>query len=187
MDNVLDVAQYIFEEYRSIYSRVIEETKLHKLLYFTQREHLAVMQNVMFEAPFEAWIHGPVCREVRAAYTRDGIIGGDASRLSLQNESIATEVIYRYGECTASVLSEITHSESSWLNARRGLSATQRSAKELSVDDMRIDAARAFPYDEEDDEDEFTPEFIAEVLDISRKVESGEMKTYDINEISLGA
>lgn len=185
MDNVLDVAQYIFEEYHEIYSYVLEETKLHKLLYFAQREHLAAMGDPMFAEPLEAWVHGPVCRAVRDAYTRDGISGGDSGRVSLANQSVATEVIYRYGESTASVLSEITHSETSWLNARNGLPAEQRSKNELSIDDIRADGARVFPYEDEDDDEEYTPEFIEEVLEISRQIKSGEMETYDLRDIAL--
>lgn len=47
--------------------------KLHKLLYLTQRESLAVTGEPMFTEKFEGWKYGPVCREVRNCYTEDGI------------------------------------------------------------------------------------------------------------------
>lgn len=34
----------------------LEEMKLHKLLYFVQRESLAITGNPLFAEPFEGWI-----------------------------------------------------------------------------------------------------------------------------------
>ena len=47
--------------------------KLHKLLYLSQREALAVTGQPLFQEEFEGWKYGPVCREVRAYYTEDGM------------------------------------------------------------------------------------------------------------------
>lgn len=53
MEKALDVAQYIFLEYKKISGKVIDEMKLHKLLYLTQRESLAVTGEPMFAEEFE--------------------------------------------------------------------------------------------------------------------------------------
>lgn len=53
---------------------VIDEMKLHKLLYLTQRESLAITGQPLFEEEFEGWKYAPVCREVRSCYTEDGEI-----------------------------------------------------------------------------------------------------------------
>ena len=42
MERVLDVAQYIMDEYKKMTGETIDEMKLHKLLYFSQRECLAL-------------------------------------------------------------------------------------------------------------------------------------------------
>ena len=42
MDKIIDVPQYVFEEYKHIIGEAIDEMKLHKLLYFAQRESLAI-------------------------------------------------------------------------------------------------------------------------------------------------
>lgn len=182
MDNVLDVAQYMFDEYRDVYGSVLEETKLHKLLYFAQRETLAISGTPMFDEPFEAWVHGPVCRAVRSAYSKDGIKNAPRRPLSPANECTATEVVYRYGGSSASVLSEITHNETSWIRARGDMSAGQRCTTRLSIDDIKSDAARAFPYDDDED-DEFSPDEVADILDTISKVERGEMRTYSTEEV----
>ena len=72
MERVYDVAQYIFDEYNRISGQLIDEMKLQKLLYFSQRESLAILGIPMFNAEFEGWRYGPVCKDVRNAYTFHG-------------------------------------------------------------------------------------------------------------------
>ena len=76
MEKIVDVAQYIFIEYKNISGKVIDEMKLQKLLYLTQRESLAITGEPMFVEEFEGWKYGPVCREVRGYYTEDGTLVG---------------------------------------------------------------------------------------------------------------
>ena len=49
MERVLDVAQYIMDEYKKMTGETIDEMKLHKLLYFSQRECLALTNKPLFE------------------------------------------------------------------------------------------------------------------------------------------
>ena len=42
MERIIDVAQFIYDEYKRQSGEVIDEMKLHKLLYFAQREGLAI-------------------------------------------------------------------------------------------------------------------------------------------------
>lgn len=48
MEKILDVAQYIYDEYKRQSGEIIYEMKLHKLLYFTQRESLAITNEPLF-------------------------------------------------------------------------------------------------------------------------------------------
>lgn len=65
MENILNIAKYILDEYKKISGTPIDEMKLHKLLYFTQRESLAITGEAMFVETFEGWKFGPVSRLVR--------------------------------------------------------------------------------------------------------------------------
>lgn len=69
MEKILNVAKYIVDTYKKISGTSIDEMKLHKLLYFTQRENLAITGQAMFQEPFEGWKYGPVSRAVRDAFT----------------------------------------------------------------------------------------------------------------------
>ena len=63
MNKIIDVAGYIMKKYQEIAGEKLDELKLHKLLYFTQREAFAVMGEPAFEGTFEGWKYGPVCKE----------------------------------------------------------------------------------------------------------------------------
>ena len=60
MMGILQVASYIYKRYMNDFGVRIDEMKLHKLLYFTQRECLIQKGEPMFEAHFEAWKYGLV-------------------------------------------------------------------------------------------------------------------------------
>lgn len=63
-EKILDVAQYIYDEYKRQSGENIDEMKLRKLLYFTQRESLAITNEPLFVENFEGWKYGPVSKEV---------------------------------------------------------------------------------------------------------------------------
>ena len=70
MERIIDVAQYIYDEYKRQSGEVINEMKLHKLLYLSQRESIAITNEPMFPESFEGWKYGPVSKEVRALYMK---------------------------------------------------------------------------------------------------------------------
>ena len=146
MERVLDVAQYIMDEYKKMTGETIDEMKLHKLLYFSQRECLALTNKPLFEEQLEGWKYGPVCRDVRSAYTTDGM--NDVTQPIFDEAAyIVKNVIFTYGEYASWKLSQLSHLEISWKNARAGLKAEQNGSRILSLDDMRKDAEKVRPYD----------------------------------------
>lgn len=60
---------------------------------------------------------------------------------------IVKNVIFTYGEYASWKLSQLSHKEISWKNARAGLKAEQNGSRILSLDDMRKDAEKVRPYD----------------------------------------
>ncbi len=147
MERIIDVAQYIYDEYKRQSGEVIDEMKLHKLLYFSQRESLAITNEPMFPETFEGWKYGPVSKEVRALYTEDGMYYEDKRTLSAEASYIVKNVILQYGGLASWKLSEISHKETSWRNARKNLAAGENGSEPLSIDDIRKDAEKVRPYD----------------------------------------
>lgn len=146
MEKAVNVAQYIYEEYKKIAQSNIDNMKLQKLLYFAQRESIAVTGIPMFSDNLEGWRYGPVCHEVWSFFAEHGIPGGD-SRISDEAKYIINNVIQEYGSLESWKLSEMSHREISWQNARKGLSDGENGNVPLKLDDIRIDAQKVRPYD----------------------------------------
>lgn len=147
MEKVIDVAQYIYTEYKRISGKVIDEMKLHKLLYLAQRESLAITGQPLFAEEFEGWKYGPVCREVRNCYTEDGMFSEDIHDITLESAYIVKNIIMQYGALESWKLSELSHRELSWRNARKGIAAGQNGSKKLSLEDIKKDSEKVRPYD----------------------------------------
>ena len=146
MDKIINVAQYVFEEYKRVTGEVIEEMKLHKLLYFAQRESLAITNEPLFEGEFEGWKYGSVCKEIRNSITPDGIIDAFED-ISDECKYIINNVIQEYGALASWKLSELSHKELSWRNARIGLNKGENGSQKLKLEDIREDAKKVRPYD----------------------------------------
>lgn len=146
MEKIINVAQYVFTEYKKITGEIIDEMKLHKLLYFAQRESLAITNEALFEGEFEGWKYGPVCKEIRNSITRDGIIDYD-SDISDECKYIINNIILEYGSLASWKLSELSHKEKSWKNSRAGLSDGENGNRKIKLEDIREDAKKVRPYD----------------------------------------
>ncbi len=146
MDKIIDVAAYVIKKYKELTGETLDEMKLHKLLYFTQREAFAVIGRQAFEGVFEGWKYGPVCREVRSNYY-DGEIVIPTSEISDEIQYIVNNVILEYGSLASWKLSQLSHKDSSWINARHGLAANEIGNRPLNIEDIKADAAKIRPYD----------------------------------------
>jgi len=148
MERICDVAQYIFNEYRRVSNQIIDEMKLQKLLYFSQRESLAILGRPMFKEKFEGWKFGPMCRTIRAHYTEtEQGMDIECNDISFENSYIVRNIIAEYGIIESWELSKISHREISWKNARRRLKPDENGEIPLELSDIMKDAAKVRPYD----------------------------------------
>ncbi|MCM1261275.1 MAG: DUF4065 domain-containing protein [Butyrivibrio sp.] len=147
MERIVDVAQYIYDEYKKQSGEVIDEMKLHKLLYFVQRESLAILNEPMFEESFEGWKYGPVSTEIRRCYTLDGMDYADKRKLSTGSAYIVKNVLLQYGVLASWKLSQLSHNEISWQNSRKDLKEGENGNRPLLIDDIKKDAEKIRPYD----------------------------------------
>ena len=148
MLSVTKAASYIYHRYEEEKENTIDEMKLHKLLYLSQRESIIVTGEPMFTAPFEAWKYGPVVVEVRDLYRRNAL----NETLSEAELETYKPVFVNYADKDSWSLSNLTHSESSWKNARKGLGPDEHCSNVLDLEDIRKDAEmmkmRRFFFDE---------------------------------------
>ncbi len=123
MANIFDVAKYILEK-----RGTMSTMKLQKLCYYAQAWALVWDDEPLFDEEFEAWANGPVCRELflktqgRYSVSAEDETGGNGDLTEDEKDTI-DKVLEHYGEHNAQWLSQLTHMEEPWNNARIGVPA----------------------------------------------------------------
>lgn len=97
--------------------------KLQKLVFYSQAQTLASRGEPLFSEAIEAWNQGPVVPALFELHRGKFMLSapwpaGDAGRVT--ERSIVDQVIDQYGSFTGEQLSQLTHREAPWLEARRG-------------------------------------------------------------------
>ena len=142
MSKTLAVAKYLNKLNLQKHGQNRDEMKLHKMMYFSQRESLMFTGNPLFEDTFEAWKFGPVLRSVRKEYHKDPTFKSCNMSLSKNEEELVSSVFDRYDSFDAWDLSSLSHEEFSWVEARRGLKLDDNGSNKIRLSAMKVDAAR---------------------------------------------
>lgn len=138
----MDIAAYISDRYYTEYGQQIDEMKLHKLMYFTQREALVQTNEPLFDATFYGWKYGPALKEVRNAFKYGiGMVNG-CTKICRDAVSIINIIFEKYAAKDSWSLSRLTHGEVAWQNSRIGVSEENNSDNPMSLEDIRKDAER---------------------------------------------
>lgn len=139
MFSAVDVASCIFYHYQDVYGKKIDEMKLHKLLYFVQRESFIQTGEPLFSEKFEAWKFGPVMVKIRRHYKDDDFKSND---IYDRIKSIIDTVFETYSNTGSWSLSMMSHEEISWQNARVGIPEGVNGNKTMANEDIKSDADR---------------------------------------------
>lgn len=146
MLKVIDIAKYICNEYHTRFNATIDEMKLHKLLYFAQRESLIQTDQLLFLEQFKACKFGPVMPSIRSLYESISIGQNELSEQAIseiqKGSSIINAIFEQYAQEKSWSLSRISHNEISWEKARKGLPDNENGNTYINNDDIKLDAAR---------------------------------------------
>ncbi|WP_337625884.1 type II toxin-antitoxin system antitoxin SocA domain-containing protein [Phocaeicola sp.] len=142
MENVVKIASYICQRYQRQFGKRIDEMKLHKLLYFTQRESIIQTGKPIFEERFEAWKYGPVLLSIRQLYKEDALHEPLPDSAEAQYKPVFDKVFDTYARKDSWSLSSITHGEYAWRQARQKVDIDGKSHELMQTDDIRKDAER---------------------------------------------
>lgn len=127
-----DIAAYILKK-----KGEMTAMKLEKLVYYCQAWHLVWEEEPLFADPIEAWANGPVVptlyREHRGKFKVSKWPKGKSSRLSKNEGETVDAVLRYYGDKSSQWLSELTHREDPWQDARNGLAPGERGDREISL------------------------------------------------------
>lgn len=143
MTPVLQIASYIADRYKQEFGQTIDEMKLHKLLYFTQREAVIQLGEPMFDAQFRAWKYGPVLLAVREAYRADRLHDMPTQEDIDKYKAVFDYVFREFAPSKTTTLVTLSHGESSWKKARIGYGKYDTSDVPMSMEDIRRDAEAA--------------------------------------------
>jgi len=118
----------------------MQQLKLQKLLYYCQAWRLAYGREPLFGDRIEAWAAGPVVPNVwhnhRYEYMVEREPDGDVRALSHDQRADIDAVLDSYFAFSGNELSELTHKEKPWRDARVGVPDRGRSGQVISPDAM---------------------------------------------------
>ena len=94
----------------------------------------------LFREKILAWANGPVVKELYARHKGlfrvSKLPQGNSDRLSANQKDTIDHVLKAYGDKTAQWLSDLTHMEAPWIQAREGLKPGERGEVEIDVSSM---------------------------------------------------
>ena len=149
MYKAIDVARYF------LHKNEMSQKKLHKLLFYAYawylyenndadnlEKRLFVSNNPIHG--FQAWVHGPVFRELYPVYADYGFRPiynrNDNSDLFSEDDREFLDEIYEiYGKYSADQLENMSHTCSSWQKARVGLGPYDACSELLKDEDIYHD------------------------------------------------
>lgn len=126
-----DVASFILKEHGEMTAM-----KLQKLVYYAQAWSLVWDETPLFHERIEAWANGPVIPALYAVHRGQFLLkrwpNGVASKLSKTARETILAVLRFYGPKPSQWLSDLTHAEAPWLEARKGLAPGERGNREIT-------------------------------------------------------
>lgn len=135
MINVFDVVDYILFKIKSTTAM-----KLQKLVYYCQAWSLVWDEKPLFKENIEAWVNGPVVRELykwhKGQFEISNCPKGDKSKLSNEQKETIDAVLDYYGNKSPQWLSDLTHIEDPWRNARKGILEGERGSRVITLASM---------------------------------------------------
>ncbi len=117
MARVRDVAAYIISKLRSV-----DVMKLQKLLYYSQAWSLVARR---------------VFKTYQGQYKVSCALEGDKTSLTEDEGGTVDAILRFYGDKEGFYLSELTHKEDPWMDARKGLAPGDKSDREITKASMR--------------------------------------------------
>jgi uncharacterized phage-associated protein len=131
MANVHDVAAYILRQRGQMTAM-----KLQKLVYYSQAWALVWDERPIFPERIEAWANGPVVFELydkhRGLFKVAQWDDGDYHALDKSERETIALVLNFYCKMSSQDLSNLTHQEDPWRNARKGMGPSERGNREIT-------------------------------------------------------
>lgn len=121
--------------------------KLQKLLYYLQAWSLGINNEPFLKSSFEAWVHGPVCKELydrfketKSLYSfitlSDLLDINPKTKIDPADVEFINFILENYAGFSGAELEAMTHKEKPWIEARNGLEPMERGNRIISEESM---------------------------------------------------
>lgn len=142
MEDVIKIASYICQRYEYEFGSRIDEMKLHKLLYFCQREAFIQLGEPMFAQKFRARLYGPVMLEVHEKFKSGELVERLSDKALEKYRAVFDRVFAVYAIKDVSSLVAISKGQYSYVKVTKSFGWMQPRDVEMQTEDIRIDAER---------------------------------------------
>lgn len=133
-----EVAQYLL-----VKCVEITPLALQKLLYYSQAFSMAINNKELFDEDCEAWVHGPVYKDIYEKYRGFGynpieeeFDNQKFEHLSEEEKDLLDSISNNFGCYSGKVLEKMTHNELPWKNQRRGLGNEESSNRVVTKEEI---------------------------------------------------
>ena len=135
--NVFDVVAYILQQ-----KGPLTTWKLQKLVYYSQAWSLVWDDDVLFSEEIQAWANGPVVPKLYKKHRKEYRVNvnffnkANPDKLSKSQKETVDAVLDFYGNESSQWLSDLTHAEDPWKNARVGIPNGERSTAIITKESL---------------------------------------------------
>lgn len=134
----------IISKYIIAIGKEINPLALQKILYYAQGFYKAFFGKFLFEEDCQAWVHGPVFvdiyekyKEFKSANIFIDIDYDIEDMIVDEKREILDAVIKYFGYYNGKALEKMSHYETPWINARKGLLPTENSNNIINKEDIK--------------------------------------------------
>ena len=134
----------VISEYIITIGKEITPLSLQKILYYAQGFYKAFFGKFLFEDDCQAWVHGPVYENIYEKYKEFKSanisidIDYDIEDIIVDEKREILDVIIKYfGYYNGKALEKMSHYETPWINARKGLLPTENSNNIINKEDIK--------------------------------------------------
>ena len=133
----------LIAEYIIMIGKEITPLALQKILYYAQGFYMAFFGDFLFSDDCQAWVHGPVYLKIYEKYKifKSGNIPiymdyDISDMLDDEKRELLNVVIKCFGYYNGKALEKMTHYETPWINARKGLPFNENSNNTIEKNDI---------------------------------------------------
>lgn len=139
---IFDVANFFLKIVDRDSGSTITPLKMQKILYYAQGYYLGKYSKALFNEDFQAWAHGPANPEIYDKYKRYGSNSIDEPTEELFDFDESTtnfllNIWDTFGIYDGKYLEQLTHTETPWINARKGYEPGERCEVIIQKNTMR--------------------------------------------------